>query len=719
MSTYLLIVKRCAQQVLNLVCWMLLAGGCFAVSSQTWAAGSPWISWGGTSMHLNAAGHIECDSVNGRDCNWSSDRTQDLNNNRVAASKPMACGAEHRQQWGNTGYDASGHWCANVFGQQFANWQAASGLSDGRGGFLPFNMLFAVNPAGDISCLSFDGANCQWQKSTILPHEKPLIQPLSCGAMHQTVWHDNGYDNPLHWCARIRSALRAAQNPVKPAPPRVIPELRDPDVMRLRLYFNNLNMSKVINAAELARKVYADNGLHMSISYASNNDQHMKVEKDGQHIVTRGILQAATFEIFANYFDFTPWSDKRVLDDCNNQSDARTPVCHIMVGGNTSEDIVVGMSYISSTVKDAQDQVIARVMGKVGVERFNPTRSQCGVCMGTILAHELGHNFGLHHLGQEAQAPSMDARYTKDIIKNSQPYRYDVNSDPLFASYVKGTYRATYTPLELFGWWSQWGDTLPSLALYYDFEYGFKTIMSGQYNENITLMLLSDPQRTCLQFDYKDNAGVIRTHKVQCGSAEANEAAFIKTALSTSDYLKATSLYNIPWQYSESLQIAYRSYVDPNAIINKGLRRVQCLSEDGKTCLSGPKLWAVNQSDMARLTSLSCGGQMYKLTGSTGFSSSESWCSKLRGGWNTDYSLNKYVRIIHTLFVEGAPLEIYYQCASLDGKNCLSLAQPLPADPALVQPIICSPEALNNPDSWCQTYRQRTPLPVLQKEWVW
>ncbi|MGL5936559.1 MAG: hypothetical protein ACRCZI_13175 [Cetobacterium sp.] len=67
-------------------------------------------------MRKNAAGDVECMSVNAKDCMWKatpSDCKAALNH-PAESIKPLACGAGHKAAWGDTGYDNSNHWCAKV-----------------------------------------------------------------------------------------------------------------------------------------------------------------------------------------------------------------------------------------------------------------------------------------------------------------------------------------------------------------------------------------------------------------------------------------------------------------------------------------------------------------------------------------------------------------------------------------------------------------------------
>jgi hypothetical protein len=52
-------------------------------------------------------GNPACASYNGRDCLWG----YQLNQIDFSRVHPLICGADHRAQWGITGYEDPNHWC--------------------------------------------------------------------------------------------------------------------------------------------------------------------------------------------------------------------------------------------------------------------------------------------------------------------------------------------------------------------------------------------------------------------------------------------------------------------------------------------------------------------------------------------------------------------------------------------------------------------------------
>jgi hypothetical protein len=79
---------------------------------------TPWKCLPGIPVPLrkNVMGDVECMSFNYRDCLWqgSDGACQALNNNKPASLAPLACGEMHNRNYGGSGYDSPGHWCANA-----------------------------------------------------------------------------------------------------------------------------------------------------------------------------------------------------------------------------------------------------------------------------------------------------------------------------------------------------------------------------------------------------------------------------------------------------------------------------------------------------------------------------------------------------------------------------------------------------------------------------
>ncbi len=61
----------------------------------------------GVLVYTFIGGNPACASYNGRDCLWG----QAANQIRFNQVRPLVCGANHRAQWGVTGYEDRRHWC--------------------------------------------------------------------------------------------------------------------------------------------------------------------------------------------------------------------------------------------------------------------------------------------------------------------------------------------------------------------------------------------------------------------------------------------------------------------------------------------------------------------------------------------------------------------------------------------------------------------------------
>lgn len=71
-----------------------------------------------TPVRRNAGRDIECMSYNNRDCLWQGSmgdcNTTLAQNQNNGGLRPLICGQMHLQQWGGSGYDNPGHWCAQL-----------------------------------------------------------------------------------------------------------------------------------------------------------------------------------------------------------------------------------------------------------------------------------------------------------------------------------------------------------------------------------------------------------------------------------------------------------------------------------------------------------------------------------------------------------------------------------------------------------------------------
>ncbi|KDO26043.1 hypothetical protein SPRG_08696 [Saprolegnia parasitica CBS 223.65] len=80
---------------------------------------APWMCLPGilTPIRLNFNFDVECLSLNGHDCVWTSSEAACRTQMTLPSAplNPLACGAMHKAAWGLTGYDNPSHWCAKAF----------------------------------------------------------------------------------------------------------------------------------------------------------------------------------------------------------------------------------------------------------------------------------------------------------------------------------------------------------------------------------------------------------------------------------------------------------------------------------------------------------------------------------------------------------------------------------------------------------------------------
>ncbi len=78
-----------------------------AVAQQRWQSRNFPAPNGGLLVFTIIGGNPACASYNGRDCLWG----QNVNQIDFRQGQPLICGADHRAQWGVTGYETPRHWC--------------------------------------------------------------------------------------------------------------------------------------------------------------------------------------------------------------------------------------------------------------------------------------------------------------------------------------------------------------------------------------------------------------------------------------------------------------------------------------------------------------------------------------------------------------------------------------------------------------------------------
>jgi hypothetical protein len=65
---------------------------------------------------------------------------------------------------------------------------------------------------GDVQCMSNNRKDCVWKadeaqcNAAVTTPVVPL-DPLTCGDGHKAAWGGPGYDNPDHWCSKVKRLI--------------------------------------------------------------------------------------------------------------------------------------------------------------------------------------------------------------------------------------------------------------------------------------------------------------------------------------------------------------------------------------------------------------------------------------------------------------------------------------------------------------------------------
>ena len=64
-----------------------------------------------------------------------------------------------------------------------------------------------MNNSGDTECMSVNNRDCLWSGDCYNTLTTPAdsVKPLACGEMHKKEWGSTGYEDPGHWCSKVRS----------------------------------------------------------------------------------------------------------------------------------------------------------------------------------------------------------------------------------------------------------------------------------------------------------------------------------------------------------------------------------------------------------------------------------------------------------------------------------------------------------------------------------
>ncbi|MCU7801113.1 MAG: hypothetical protein KZQ70_13495, partial [gamma proteobacterium symbiont of Lucinoma myriamae] len=142
-----------------------------------------------------------CASNNGVDCLWGY-TAEDASIIDFDTLKPLYCGEDHRSKYGITGYDTAYHWCFKLKAislyesiQDEDNWDLWEHNN---------SQIYVNTSNSDPACLSYgDGRSCRWNNAPDWTSNDTLV-PLVCGEQHKVQWGITGYEDPNHWCSKLR-----------------------------------------------------------------------------------------------------------------------------------------------------------------------------------------------------------------------------------------------------------------------------------------------------------------------------------------------------------------------------------------------------------------------------------------------------------------------------------------------------------------------------------
>ena len=157
--------------------------------------------------------NVECLSQDGKECVWNDVKTCHRakdSKRKCAFTKPLICGSANAMYFNNTNpyYDANTNWCksANAYFFGSTNWVCG-------GDKLGYDIPFRYNEDGDIECFALNSKDCAWGMGTgknctdYVTANINNVNPLVCGAMHNSVFGGDVYSNSNHWCRKIMDAF--------------------------------------------------------------------------------------------------------------------------------------------------------------------------------------------------------------------------------------------------------------------------------------------------------------------------------------------------------------------------------------------------------------------------------------------------------------------------------------------------------------------------------
>jgi cell division protein FtsN len=75
-----------------------------------------------------------------------------------------------------------------------------------------YNAPMRKDTKGDVQCMSNNHKDCTWKESpdqcqAVAATPVVPLDPLTCGDGHKAAWGSPGYDNPDHWCSKVKQLI--------------------------------------------------------------------------------------------------------------------------------------------------------------------------------------------------------------------------------------------------------------------------------------------------------------------------------------------------------------------------------------------------------------------------------------------------------------------------------------------------------------------------------
>jgi hypothetical protein len=75
-----------------------------------------------------------------------------------------------------------------------------------------YNAPMRKDTKGDVQCMSNNHKDCTWKENeaqcqAVAATPVVPLDPLTCGDGHKAAWGSPGYDNPDHWCSKVKRLI--------------------------------------------------------------------------------------------------------------------------------------------------------------------------------------------------------------------------------------------------------------------------------------------------------------------------------------------------------------------------------------------------------------------------------------------------------------------------------------------------------------------------------